>query len=344
MVRLAERRASASELRAEGEPHPMVRLAERRASASELRAEGEPHPMVRLVLLTVFLAACQPDLGPSSSVVNRLRLLAVQMEPAEVVPGTVATYTALVGDANGPASPTINWSYCLAPKPLNENNTVASACLFDPTMASVLGAGPSVMANVPVNACALFGSSPPPQDPTSPPLRPRDPDVTGGYYQPIRVDDSLEPTFALQRITCDLANATTDQTIAYRMTYKANTNPTLTAVSARASDGSELDLNALPANTAITLHAEWLPEAAETFPVFDLNTRTLRDSRESLRVSWYVTGGTLLLDRSGRASDDLEVFAENTWATPPPGPAHLWAVLRDSRGGVGWLDYAVTMK
>ena len=299
---------------------------------------------MRALVCCLLLSACQPDLGPTSSLVNRLRLLAVRMEPAEAPPGTAVSYTALTADGNGAASPTLSWSYCLAPKPLDENNTVASACLFDGAALVSVGDGATVAGNLPVNGCALFGSSPPPQDPSSPPLRPRDPDVTGGYYQPVRVDDGVETTFALQRITCDLANATTDQTVAYRMTYQANLNPTLSSIQARASDGSILDFNALPASTAVTLRADWTAESAESFPLFDLTTRTLTNQRESLRVSWYVTAGTLQLDRSGRTGDDPATFAENTWATPGPGPAHLWAVLRDSRGGVGWLDYPVVVQ
>ncbi len=64
-------------------------------------------------------------------------------------------------------------------------------------------------------------------------------------------------------------------------------------------------------------------------------TLTLDMQRESLRVSWFATGGAFAHDVTGRAQTDTETFTQNVWTAPEsPGPVYLWAVLRDDRGGV----------
>ncbi|HSS40206.1 MAG TPA: hypothetical protein VLT58_15670, partial [Polyangia bacterium] len=65
----------------------------------------------------------------------------------------------------------------------------------------------------------------------------------------------------------------------------------------------------------------------------------LLQQRESLRVSWYASAGSFVHDVSGRASDDPETYTQNQWTAPTtPGPVHLWAVLRDNRGGIDFAS------
>jgi hypothetical protein len=59
-----------------------------------------------------------------------------------------------------------------------------------------------------------------------------------------------------------------------------------------------------------------------------------------MRVSWFVTGGSLADDVTGRAEDDLATTTETTWLAPSTrGVAHLWLVLRDRRGGSDFAAY-----
>jgi len=63
-----------------------------------------------------------------------------------------------------------------------------------------------------------------------------------------------------------------------------------------------------------------------------------------MSVAWFTTAGALLHDRSGRAADEAETFAENSWTAPVVSAeteAHLWTVLRDSRGGVAFASFVV---
>jgi hypothetical protein len=79
------------------------------------------------------------------------------------------------------------------------------------------------------------------------------------------------------------------------------------------------------------------------FPVFDPSKRVLVDHREAIRVSWFVDGGELESERTGRTEDDTESYADNLWTTPAAGPAHLWVVVRDTRGGVAFESFDITV-
>jgi hypothetical protein len=265
--------------------------------------------------------------------VSSPRVLAVRGEPAEARPGTAIVYDLLVagGDAGG-----TRWSYCNTPKPLDEHNIVANGCLADQL---AFGAGPSAAAPLPLNACQLFGPDPPPQMPGQPPLRPRDPDVSGGYYQPVRVQADGVTGFGLERIVCNLAAAGAEISVEFAQRYTANQNPSLLPLQ------SSSPLDSVPAGSKLVLTAAWTPESAERYPVYDLAQLALVDHRESLRVSWFATAGELEHDRTGRGEDELETSSDDTWTAPPtPGPVSLWVVLRDSRGGVDFAAYTVVVQ
>jgi hypothetical protein len=77
-----------------------------------------------------------------------------------------------------------------------------------------------------------------------------------------------------------------------------------------------------------------------------LASRQLVVQRESMRVSWFATAGSFANDATGRGIDEyLLVSTENDWTAPvDTTEAVLWAVLRDSRGGVSWNRYRVTVR
>jgi hypothetical protein len=266
-----------------------------------------------------------------------MRVLAVKGEPAEARPNTMINYTLLVASPDGTVTdPQANWAFCIAPKPLTENNAVAAACEGDtPDDITFIG-GPAAMmqAMTPMNACAVFGPEPPMQKPGEPQLRPRDPDITGGFYQPVRVwMTGTDDVFALERIKCNLANAPIDVVQAYVMRYQLNNNPTLAMVTPPAS--------AAP-SAKITLEASWTADSVETYPVFDLVTRTLVDHREAMRVSWYATAGQFVHDRTGRTETETDTTTDNDWTAPStPGVVHFWVVLRDSRGGIDFQSFDI---
>ncbi|MFL5305648.1 MAG: hypothetical protein ACJ8F1_10555 [Polyangia bacterium] len=305
--------------------------------------------MRRWVLLAAVCVAgaagCKPDLGAPPSLVTGPRILGVRGTPAEAVPGGMVTYDILAVDVTGTvAAPDVGWAQCLLPDPPAFGNDVSDACL-----ATADDAGPTATfsAAVAANVCSIFG----PQTPTvmkgQPPSRPADPDPTGGYYQPVRAgwQSTGLLAFALERVTCRLANAPPDVATQYATEYTANQNPSLTGLLVASGDvvtplyAAGQPAPPAPATIGVgqktLLQADFSSDSAETFLVWDVVQLKLLQQRESLRVAWYASGGSFLHDVSGRASDDLETYTQNEWTAPAtPGPVHLWAVLRDNRGGI----------
>ncbi|HEX4422970.1 MAG TPA: hypothetical protein VH165_33870 [Kofleriaceae bacterium] len=272
------------------------------------------------------LTGCDAALDQRLAIIDQPRVLAVIAEPAEVKPGGTVSYRAVIASPDGPpndppddpADDAPSWAFCTAPKPPTEDNSVSAACLVAKNLMP-LGTAPTVSAALPSNGCLQFGPETPPGN-----FRPRDADSTGGYYQPVRVDAGDLLAFGLTRITCHLATAPAIVAHDYDLQYAANRNPTL-------------DPPVVPgaaADTDVTLTASWPAEAAESYLFYDPLSQTLVTRREAMRLSWFATGGTLAVDASAVDEDDPATAVSTTWHTPAAGPATVWFVLRDSRGGI----------
>jgi hypothetical protein len=191
--------------------------------------------------------------------------------------------------------------------------------------------------STPRDGCSRFGPDPPPGG-----LRPADADPTGGYYQPLRVDlPGAATAFGLSRILCDLPNASRSVATTFANRYVPNANPQLLPVSATRG-GLPVSLAALPAGSRVVLQASWPAGSAETYARYDGVSDTVTTKREAMSIAWYASAGTLDTESTGRAEDDPTLSTDNGYATPiTAGPAHVWVVLRDSRGGVDFADVPV---
>lgn len=286
--------------------------------------------MIRAVLgVLVALAACDDGLDQRLAIVREPRVLAVISEPAEAKPTQPVTLHALVASPDGPVTSPPAWGFCVAPKPPTEDNAVSDGCI-DESMILTLGTTPMAMGTLPGDGCLRFG----PDVPPGVGFRSRDADATGGYYQPVRaaVDGLL--AFGLSRITCKLGRAPFDVAFDYDQRYVANANPTLLPVM----------LDRVPATSDVTLRAAWPAASAEPYIYFDPVSQTLVDRREAMRVSWFATGGTLPVDATAVGEDDMATEVSTTWHTPEAGPAYVWIVLRDARGGIATQTLAVTVE
>ncbi len=309
------------------------------------RAAAELLALVVAVVGVVGVGAgCRPDFGAAPSLVTSERVLAVKLEPAEAPPGASVTATAFVVAPDGPTTPAIAWSVCRTPKPPTQNDVIDPACAAPGGTTALATTAAPLAVTLPGDACRLFGPDTPPAMAGQPPVQSRAPDVTGGYYQPLRLDLDGAATVALARIRCALAGASFDVAQAYAAAYANNRNPTLTPLAAFV-DGAPVALDAIPAGSAVTLAVGWTDDSAETFPVLDPVAQALVTTREALTVSWYATAGAIATASTGRAGDDAGTFATTTWTAPSTaGAAHLYVVLRDSRGGVDFGDYDVVVR
>jgi hypothetical protein len=299
-------------------------------------------------------AACKPDLGDPPSIVEGRRILAVRGTPAEAAQNDPVVYDVLAVDVDGRmAAPPIFWATCHEPKPPAEANAVSAACLTIPDEA---GPQPTFMANMPAAACKQFGPQPPDVPRGKPPQRPRDPDVTGGFYQPVRaILDNGTTAFALERIQCPLANAPGDVTGTFKTTYKANINPKISEVRLD-PDGAPTSLFPpqpetvwVGAGGSSTVEVVWPAETPESYPVWNPGTQTLDTHREALSVAWYATAGAFDHDRTGRGESETELSTQNRWVPPEitgtdPLLVHFWVVLRDSRGGVDFAGFDLEVR
>ena len=278
--------------------------------------------------LLVVGAACSSPLDQRLAIVDRPRVLAIVSSPAEVEPGAQVAYTALVAAPGGPLAAMPAWALCTAPKPPTEDDAVSVPCVDDP---SALEAIDPAAATIPANACMQFGPDVPPGG-----FRPRDPDPSGGYYQPVRAEVAgAAIAFGFTRITCNLAAAPPDVAHAYQTMYVANANPTL-AVAVPSS---------VAAGEPVTLTASWPADAAERYLYFDPQRQALVTRREAMRVSWYATAGDLPVDASAVGEADTATSVSTTWRAPAAaGTAWLWFVLRDSRGGIATASAQVTVR
>lgn len=71
----------------------------------------------------------------------------------------------------------------------------------------------------------------------------------------------------------------------------------------------------------------------ERYLRYDAASASLSTERESLRLAWYATAGTLAFERNGLAGDEGDTALGNTWTSSEPGEVTLIVVARDDRGG-----------
>jgi hypothetical protein len=284
-------------------------------------------------LLLCALAACRPDFGLPVSVITEPRIVTVEATPPEGAPGDVVHLRAHVASPDGVADAHGTFAFCTSPRPLTESNIVASDCLGPDGAATLIAENAEVVdATLPAEGCLRFGPETPPQKPGEPPFRPRDPDVTGGYYQPVKVTVGALEAVALVRLRCNLPGASAQRSVEFTSHYVNNHAPTLEALEVL-RDGAVLDPLQVPANATLTLRARWAPGTSEGYVVHDRTNDSLVDRREALRVSWYTTGGLVPIVTSGRGEGEEGLDTQTQWQTPGPGRGTLWAVVRDSRGG-----------
>jgi hypothetical protein len=340
--------------------------------------------MVRRVVtggIVALVVACAPTLPDTVPIITAPRVLGVQASPPEGKPTTSTMFTALIVDEHGNvAKPQATWEFCNARNPLANLGPVSNECYVenDPSMKAI-GAGASATGALPDIACRQFGPNVPEPVMGQPPGRPVDPDTTGGYYQPVSVFLDGVASIYRARLSCGVAGASADEAAQYNIRYRNNVNPVVSSLSVGSTkwaDDTTGKTNAVKAGAKVELQVAWPTcplsdkcgdgvcgpdetksecaadctnpkgcDGAERYVLFDLVKQQVVDAREGMTVSWYATGGSFDLDRTGSGGTDDTTNSDNGW-TPPTqrGPAHVWVVLHDDRGGVGWAGYAVQVQ
>ena len=264
--------------------------------------------MRALILLFAFTAAC--DYGfEKQSRVSKLRVLAVQSEPAEIVlaPGEtppVVRFTALAVDPSGTP---VQVAYALCD----------AMGLPDPSLDCPGRQGFPLESAGDLSARMDAG-------PVARELEPRMPANVESVPLVVGFDASAGEQRLHGFATLNL------RTSAGR---PANLNPALDAV---AADGAPL---AADGSTAVRAGAK---VRLSPVPAAGAAEETA-NGPERLVFSFYATDGDIdSLRTTSLTADGIEVDPEVDWTAPKTaGPVQLWVVVRDGRGGVGWLARTV---
>lgn len=219
-----------------------------------------------------------------------------------------------------------------------------------------LGRGPTVPALVPADACARLGPSSAAADPGGVAPRPVDPDLSGGYQQPIVVGSELGAVLGSVRLGCGIIGVPSAEAIRFNQGYRPNENPEVARLELASPDGPQTIAAgveragvAVRAGTRLNLRAVWAAcprqpacgdglcttgenqsncaadcrteprgcTGAETYLAADPETKTVVERREGIAVAWYATSGAFVEEQTGRTEGDPDgVDASNVWTAP----------------------------
>jgi hypothetical protein len=341
-------------------------------------------PLVFALLATAVVSGCVPDLETDLSALREPRLLAIAASPPETQARKKTTLSALVATPPGTSVSPLAWRLCIARKPLTELGPVNQDCL-DPAADSEtvldLGRGDSAEVTLDQDVCKVFGPLRPTPAAGEPAGRPVDPDITGGFYQPVVAELAGVTSLGSIRIDCDPTNLNRDDALAFRQQYRVNENPQLRALSISKDGAPSTDLTndssavAVKAGTSVDFRATWddCPDAsecgdgyctanedatscaadctagqahgctgAERFVWYNREKHRIEARREGISVAWYSSGGHFDSEQTGLAEAETasRQQTDNTWRVGSnAGPATVWLVIRDTRGGQSWKTF-----
>jgi hypothetical protein len=239
----------------------------------------------------------------------------------------------------------LTWAFCTEPRRVEERTSVTASCLSGASLQPI--ADPTV-ARMLSDACFRFGPVSPPTEEGEQPRRPSDPDPTGGYYVPVRVDyqpsGTAASSFGFVRLRCDLAGATRDIFDAFQKAYTNNINPTISELTL---DGQAQAQVTVSAGAAVELALAPAANNTEPYVVYSASEAKLFDRVETLSVAWYVTGGSLTQPKQSLTAEELGGGARfaTSWQAPTTGgTVYGWVVLRDDRGGVAWRELQLVVQ
>lgn len=284
------------------------------------------------LVFSIFLGACSDGFEPYSEL-SSLRVLAVASQPAMPRAGVSASLRALVYAPPG-QDVTYRWSLC----PVVAKAKDRYACPITPeAAAAVFGAGlpqpelgsmPEVTLThglAPATLAALCGRG----------------IAATGYADSVDCDLGFPVTVVL-----DVSTGEQSLRAAFSVYW-----PTSDDASADNHNPVIVDLNAngVPIGDALVASpAEELAvvaavaaDAVESRPAFPFESGTAARS-ERLTFSWFADTGSWNKDRTSFIDGEttLADAASNPWTAPDvlPASATFAVVVRDDRGGVGWLQ------
>jgi hypothetical protein len=325
------------------------------------------------------LVGCVPDFDTDLSQVAEVRVLAIAATPAEAQPRQAVRIDALVVGPEGEATPAVDWRVCLARKPLTQLGAVNPDCLAPRPPADAvqeLPPGPSAELTLNEDVCKSFGPLRPAPMAGEPAGRPVDPDVTGGFYQPLVGTLGEVQTLGAVRITCDPANVNRDQALEYKQRYRPNEAPRIASLAVAGEPVDEDAVTEVPLGAA-PIRVDWdeCPKesacgdglctafedkttcaedcttstgctGAEPYVWYDRDNQRVAPRHEGISVAWYTSNGRFENEQTGldEAEAQRRQDTQNVWHPARSGSATIWVVIRDTRGGITWRTYRFAIR
>lgn len=304
----------------------------------------------RWVALLLVLGACDYGFKPVTLVEN-LRVLGVRADPPDLVPGQTATLEALTPDPSRARPSTVLWVGC-DPDPYDLNRTACAdtSLLQDPAaLTGGTGVLPPGVRVIGLNGRATYAASADlfaqlPQDDSRRTLG------TVGQVLAFTVAEEVSPAASSDELKALFERVQRKEVRSIIAIFRVriseaserNTNPSVSAL--RLGDevvpaGAHVAL--LPGAAAV-LDLEVDPAVFETYTVVTPSATETRTER--ILTAWYSTLGRFDHDRTAlgeevKATLSAPGGADRTDVVPERRTGTLWAVLRDTRGGVAWYDW-----
>lgn len=250
--------------------------------------------------------------GPTAApqeIVSSLRILGIRAEPPEVRPGDTIRLAALVGN---PSHADFRWQWYACRKP----SQASSGCAEEGDAVS-LGQQAETIYQVPQN---FF------------PEKPSLLDLFRGVYLPITlvVQAQGDRNEAFKRVVVSR--------------FPANQNPTFADL--KWFEGEQKEPQATPWSfkPGVSYRMEPVVATGSQQEYFLLSPDgNLEPTQETMYISWYVTHGTL---RGGLRSESPQLT--KWWIAPQEirgiRDVTLFALLRDGRGGIHWLQRTIVLQ
>jgi hypothetical protein len=301
-------------------------------------------------LLGVLLAlspGCSDDFAPYSSL-DRLRILALQAEPPTPLPGETAALSALTFAPAGEV-PAVHWTWCPVAAqasddyacPLDEATAaqVFAASLAGPLPSLDLGDAATATLPNPFSAVGLATLC-----------------RSGLESQPLASAIDCADGYPIT-VVLDASTATASLRAGFVLRLPAgdppelNRNPTVVGLAlAGVPLGDALTPLALDPEQTVDLHVDVPADAAELRSI-PASEGPPGQRLERLTTSWFATSGKIDKARTsfidGVASlaemSSNRYTAPSAEAWPADGMVEFAAVVRDDRGGQGWLTRRVQL-
>jgi hypothetical protein len=265
--------------------------------------------------------------------VDSFRILGMRSEPPETAPGSSVTLDALWADPGGRGRPlAFLWLTCTPP--LDRAGDPCTVLTAGPAKLKALpppcgpaapgplciaGTSPTVDFAVPANALAGGG----PGEPNSITV------VLILSALPGGVADCLQQWAAAGAPPTDCLVGTKQIRVSTLAPTLQNHNPTVTELDLDGMAVPPSGVTVMPGSTH-ALSLMYPPSDVELEPAMGADGGT--GGMETVDFAWFVTGGTLDHALSGTP------MPANSYTAPSATEAvSLWVVVRDDRGGIGWL-------